>query len=393
MTWTRKLLRQRIGGPAYLGDMIASTASWPGGYAGASLVDTTLMQINDTFNYAQIVILDGDCAGNYRYVIDWVQSTGELKPDRAFTNSGNAATQIAYGVAYEVHRTFSAMDKNNAINQAILDAKWRWPRNLMAETIPMAANTYRYALANTTLTNSITSSTVPGNGETITVGSTANFPPGGRLKIENEYINYSAIASATMLTLTASGARGSNGSIAAAHGAGTEIGICPGYDKYAGLDSLQYDAGLSGTGPPWAKLDDDYYDIIEDNGVVSLQLYAPPPRVGNYMRLTYRARPSTLIADTGTGGTLDPDVEPFAAYICARASALLCQQASMRSAEESKQAHWNRMYERFRDDAETYKSADMAPKAPGRVKYPTWGDVDTSGRSALIDSNVGRVRV
>ncbi len=392
MTWTRKLLRQRIGGPADLGDMIASTASATGGAAGATLIDTTLMQINDTFNYSQIVILDGDCAGNYRYITDWAQGTGTFTPDRAFTNASLVPTPIASGAGYEVHRTFSATDKNNAINQAILDAKWRWPRNLIAETIPMAANTYRYVLANTTLTNAIMSGS-PTNGGALTVGSTANFPPSGRLKVENEYIAYSAIASPTTFTLAASGARGASGSTAAPHGAGVEIGICPGFDKYAGLDLLQYDAGLSGTGPPWAKLDDDYYDIVEDNGVLYLQLQAPPPRVGNYFRLTFRARPLTFTADTGIGGTLDPDVEPFAAYICARASALLCQQASMRAAEESKQAHWNRMYERFRDEAETYKSADMAPKAPGKVKYPTWGDIDTGARGNAIDSNVGRIRV
>jgi hypothetical protein len=369
--------------------MIASTASAAGGAAGATLIDTTLMQINDTFNYSQIVILSGAAAGDYRWVTDWAQSTGTFTPDRAFS------AQIAgppNAVEYEVHRTFSATDKNNAINQAILDAKWRWPRNLIAETIPLAANTYRYVVANTTLTNEITSAS-PTNGGAITVGSTANFPSSGRLKVENEYINYSAIASPTTFTLAASGARGANGSIAAAHGAGIEIGICPGFDKYAGLDLLQYDAGLSGTGPPWAELDDDYYDIVEDNGVLYLQLQVPPPRVGNYFRLTYRARPLTFTADTGTGGTLDPDVEPFAAYLCARSSAMLCQQASMRAAEESKQAHWNRMYERFRDEAETYKSADMAPKSPGRIKYPTWGDIDTRGRANAINSNVGRVRV
>jgi hypothetical protein len=384
MTWTRKLLRQRIGGPAYLGDMIASMAT---GGTTTTLIDTSLKQIDDFYNYGQLVVLTGPATGDYRTVADWVQSTSTFTADRTFTSTGPANTN-----EYEIHRTFSAMDKNNAINDAILDAKWRWPRVLFAETILMADNTYRYTLTNTTITNTITSPTSPTNGQPLTVGSTANFPPSGRLKIENEYINYSAVASPTTFTLAASGARGANGSTAAPHGAGVEIGICPGFDKYAGLDLLQYDAGLSGTGPPWAKLDDDYYDIVEDNGVLYLQLQAAPPRVGNYFRLTYRARPLTFTADTGTGGTLDPDVEPLAAYICARASAFLCQQASMRAAEESKQAHWNRMYERFRDEAETYKSADMAPKAPGRVKYPTWGDVDNRNRCDYVDLAIGRIR-
>jgi hypothetical protein len=383
MTWTRKLLRQRIGGPAYLGDMTLFEAT-SNSITSTTLVDNSVTGSDNTYNRAWIVIASGTAMGDYRHITAWDESETKFTVDRPFTAT------IQGGDPYELHTTFNPADKDCAINQAIYDAKLRWPRVLFAETILMADNTYRYTLANTTLTNAITSGTVPGNGDIITVGSTANFPSSGRLKIGNEYIAYSAVASSTTFMLASSGARGANSSTAAAHDAGAEIGICPGFDKYAGLDLLEHDAGLSGTGPPWVELDDDYYDIVEDNGVLYLQLTTNPPHVGNYIRLTYRARPLQLSNDATA---LDPNVEPFAAFICAKASAMLCQQASMRAGEEAKQAHWNRMFERFRDEAETYKSADMAPKAPGRIKYPTWGDANNRDRRDHVDLNVGRIRI
>lgn len=389
MTWTRKLLRQRIGGPAYLGDITLSEAS-TNSSTSTTLVDDTMSGADDSYNRAWIVVVSGSASGDYRHITAWDESDRKFTVDRPFSATIQGPNASTNGDQYELHTTFNPADKDNAINQAIYDAKLRWPRVLFAETILMAGNTYRYALANTTLSNAIESGNVPGNGDIVTVGSTADFPSSGRLKIENEYIAYSAVASTRTFTLASSGARGANGSTAVGHGAGVEIGICPGFDKYAGLDLLEYDAGLSATGPPWAKLDDDYYDIIEDNGVLCLQLQAPPPRVGNYMRLTYRARPLQF-SDDATA--LDPNVEPFAAFICAKASAMLCQQASMRAGEEAKQAHWNRMFERFRDEAETFKSADIAPKTPGRIKYPTWGDCDNRDGRDHVDLNVGRIRI
>lgn len=376
-TWTRKTLRQRIGGPAYLGDMISSTASAQGAAAGATLIDTKLVNTDDTFNFGELVVLTGTYAGDYRYVNDWVQSTGTFTPDRAFTGL------ISSAVEYEVHRRFSATDKNSAINQAILDAKWRWPRLLESEVIEFETNTYRYRLVNTTLTNAITSNN-PTNSGTLTVGDTGGFPASGWVKIDNEYIEYSAIASGTTFTLAASGARGANSSTAASHSAGASIGVCPDMDRYKRIDHIYYDTGLSGTGPPWSLWDDDYWEVRDDNGQVFLQLNTYPPQVNKHARLIYRARPAQLSADTGT---LDPDVEPFAAYVCARATAILCQLRSIDEGEATKD-FWQKKFEWFQALADGLMSQDAPVKQPGSVIYPAWGDTDTG--NARVDTSLNR---
>ena len=140
----RKDLRQRIGGVGFCGDMITSTASAIGGAAGASLIDTKLQQQNSYWNGAQIAITSGASLGDYRWVTNWVQSTGTFTPDRVFT------AQIAAAVTYEIHKVFSGEDINAAINQAILESKFRWAKPVVDQTIVMVANQYTYNLSGLT---------------------------------------------------------------------------------------------------------------------------------------------------------------------------------------------------------------------------------------------------
>src|SRR5690349_5607965 len=108
MAFTRKDIRQRIGGAEFCADTIVSAASGNG--STTTLVDTSLKQPDDFFMSAQIAFISGT-AGNIgltRYVTDWVQSTSTFTLDRAVTSTATSD-------GYEVHRDFLYADKNQAI--------------------------------------------------------------------------------------------------------------------------------------------------------------------------------------------------------------------------------------------------------------------------------------
>ncbi len=141
MATTRKDIRQRIGRTGFCGDTLTSTAMT--GSGSASITDTKLPNADDTFVGGQLVINSGSgaVAGNdRRWIIDYVGSTGVITPDRAFAGA------VANGDAYELHRTFSADDKDEAINAAIYEAKLRWPRVVEDTSLTFAVNSYTYAL-------------------------------------------------------------------------------------------------------------------------------------------------------------------------------------------------------------------------------------------------------
>jgi hypothetical protein len=139
MTTTLKDIRQRVGLNGFCNDTIVSAATALG--TTTTLVDTTLKQPDDFFNYGSIVILTGANAGDVRYITDWAQTTSTFTFDRAL----DAA--VASGVEYEVHRKWHPYDKNNAINEAIRAGGTRWTRYIENTTLTLATNTYTYSLA------------------------------------------------------------------------------------------------------------------------------------------------------------------------------------------------------------------------------------------------------
>lgn len=141
MSFTRKDLRQRIGGVEFCNDMIASSASANG--TTTTLIDTSLKQADDFFNYAEIVPLEGNGANAPRYVTDWVQSTSTFTVDRVWGGATASADD------YEVHRLFSYAEKNDAINAAIRASGDRWDRQLEDTTITLDTETYGYAVTGT----------------------------------------------------------------------------------------------------------------------------------------------------------------------------------------------------------------------------------------------------
>ncbi len=139
MSFTRKQIRQRIGGVGFCNDMLASSASAVG--TTTTLIDTTLKQPDDFYQFGQIVPLEGNGANASRYITDWVQSTSTFTVDRVWAGA------TASGDDYEVHRLFTFERKNTAINEAIRLAKWRWARRIEDTTLTMTAGTYLYALS------------------------------------------------------------------------------------------------------------------------------------------------------------------------------------------------------------------------------------------------------
>lgn len=93
-------------------------------------------------------------------------------------------------------------------------------------------------------------------------------------------------------------------------------------DRLHGIDRVEYALGGSGTLPPFQTLKPDWWNIRDNNGVLTLQLGRLPQSIQLpcVARLTYRVRPSTLTSDTSA---LDPDDTAFVEYICMTAAGLL----------------------------------------------------------------------
>ncbi len=86
------------------------------------------------------------------------------------------------------------------------------------------------------------------------------------------------------------------------------------------IDRVLYDTGDTTTGYPFEELPASQWEVRDVNGVLTLQLYGEVPNSGYKFRLVYRARPVALTDDT-TG--LNPDIEAFAEFICAKAAQML----------------------------------------------------------------------
>ncbi len=286
--------------------MLTSAATAAGAASGASLVDTTLPNSDNTFVGSQLVITSGAYANDRRWVTGYVAQTGTITPDRAFSG------QIAAGVTFELHRVFSADDKDEAINSAIYEAKLRWARVIENTSLAFAVNTFTYALG---------SLTVP-------------------------------------------------------------------VDPIALIDRVEYDTGASGTGYPYAAMDDDLWRVRDNAGTLTLQFSELVNSIipsGKTIRLTYRARPATLSNDTTN---IAPDEEGFFEYLCAKATALLAEKrANLAHEAGDARSHWEAMAQRFHGRAESVFAQDKPAPEPGRVILA----VDR--RSGYVEGDVTRMRI
>lgn len=139
MAITRKDIRRRLMGSGYCNDGVVSTTTATG--TTTTLIDTSIVNPDDFWNYGQILLITGTNAGSARFIADWVQSTG------TFTLTKPTANSIASDVEYEAHSIFSADDKNEAINEAILSAELRWPNYTENSSLTMTTGTFEYSLA------------------------------------------------------------------------------------------------------------------------------------------------------------------------------------------------------------------------------------------------------
>ncbi len=139
MSTTLKDIRERLGLNGFASDTTVSAATSLG--TTTTLIDDTLKQPDDWWNYGSILILTGANAGQVRYVTDWVQSTSTFTLDRALSAA------VASAVQYEVHRLMHPYDKNNAINEAIRASGNRWTRKIEDASLTLDSDTYTYDLS------------------------------------------------------------------------------------------------------------------------------------------------------------------------------------------------------------------------------------------------------
>jgi hypothetical protein len=142
MATTRRDLRLRLGGVGYCNDTVVTSAT---GGDSTKILATTLKQLDNAFNYGQVVVVTGSAAGDRRVIADWVQSTGTLTPDRNFTGA------IASGNTFEIHRLFAADDKDAAISEVIRASDRRFCRPIENESVTLSAATFGYSLDSLTV--------------------------------------------------------------------------------------------------------------------------------------------------------------------------------------------------------------------------------------------------
>lgn len=128
------------------------------------------------------------------------------------------------------------------------------------------------------------------------------------------------------------------------------------------LDKVMYDTGASGTGVPYAVLDDDLWDVRVSGTTYTLQV-ADVPRNGATIRLLYRVRPSVLSDDTTT---VVPDSQAYFHYICAKATALLFRSRALLVPAED----WADKAQQMEAQAESFYNLDKPQAQGGKVRFP-----------------------
>lgn len=133
-------------------------------------------------------------------------------------------------------------------------------------------------------------------------------------------------------------------------------------DPDLGIDKVMYDTGVTGTGVPYATLDDDLWELRVDDTTYTLQVH-DVPRVGATIRLVYRVRPSVLADDTTS---VVPDSPAFFNYICAKATALLFRARALIVPEQD----WADKAAAMDAVAESFYNLDKPQAQGGKVRFP-----------------------
>lgn len=133
-------------------------------------------------------------------------------------------------------------------------------------------------------------------------------------------------------------------------------------DPDLGIDKVMYDTGATGTGVPYATLDDDLWELRISGTTYTLQVH-DIPRVGATIRLVYRVRPSVLSDDTTS---VVPDSLAFYNYICAKATALLFRARALIVPEQD----WADKADAMEAQAESFWNLDKPQPQGGKVRFP-----------------------
>jgi hypothetical protein len=132
-------------------------------------------------------------------------------------------------------------------------------------------------------------------------------------------------------------------------------------DPDLGIDRILYDTGASGTGVPYAVLDDDLWEIRQSSTTYTLQVH-DIPRAAT-MRLVYRVRPTVVSDDTTS---VVPDSTAYFNYICAKSTAILFRARAL----VEPTADWDAKADRMEGMAESYFDLDKPQTVGGKVRFP-----------------------
>lgn len=147
MSITRRTLRQRMGRTGFCGDLVTGTTTTSGNASFTTLVDSSLPDTDDIYNNGQVVITSGTCENQRRFITDYTGSSGTVTvfSNKAFTNT------ILNSVTYEIHRIWSADEKDYAINEAIQLAGKHWTRKIEDTSITTTSADFTYDVTNLTV--------------------------------------------------------------------------------------------------------------------------------------------------------------------------------------------------------------------------------------------------
>ena len=124
--------------------------------------------------------------------------------------------------------------------------------------------------------------------------------------------------------------------------------LSPVVDRDWGLEKVEYDAGITGTNPPYTEIPRPHWEVVDDNATLMLQfkeiVFDTNTRT---WRLSYLVRPSVFTNDTDS---LDPDTVNFQNFICAYATSILCAEQGGEPGGK-----WNRVFLRMQKILEDLK--------------------------------------
>lgn len=139
-------------------------------------------------------------------------------------------------------------------------------------------------------------------------------------------------------------------------------------DPLLGIDDVQFDTGLTGTGYPYKAIHPSFRVLRNNAGTLTLQILDTIPRDAATVRLTYQVRPAQLQSDTDL---LLPQDESFYNYVCAKSCAILFRQRALSEPE----AGWNERADSMEAMAESFFNLDKPLPKPKQVRnvLMSWG--------------------